>query len=377
MTDYVTLVSTFVNAVALVMAMVLGISLLTRSDHPDWMTKTLMGVMFSLAVAYTMSNPFALPTGGVYDMRTLLIGAAVGLLGPLVGMMAFVTGLIFRWGIGGESAIVGMASIVLTCVSGALWWYTVHDRPWAMWQKTLLLGVMISSTAFAILLTPQQFWIPLATGLMPYIFVSNIIGCFMLNFLIRGEVSFAEAVVVSRRHASTDHLTGLLNRRGFDDAYAWMARGKLEKNRGLSLLFFDIDFFKDIDDTHGHAVGDAMLRHIADTVRDNLRPLDIFARLGGDEFAAVLHDIDARTAKVIAQRCCASIAAGQFTHDGNLISVSASTGGVWMLDKIELDRFIDEADQALYVAKQQGRNQVLFKSGIGDSSTHQGLALTA
>jgi len=190
---------------------------------------------------------------------------------------------------------------------------------------------MISSTAFAILLTPQQFWMPLATGLMPYIFVSNIIGCFMLNYLIRGEVSFAEAVDVSRKHASTDHLTGLLNRRGFDHAYAWMTRGKLEKNHGLSILFFDIDFFKDINGTYGHAVGDAMLRHIADTVRENLRPLDIFARLGGDEFAVVLQNIDARTAKVIAQRCCISIAAGGFTHEGNRISVSASIGGVWAL----------------------------------------------
>ena len=136
MTDYVTFVSTFVNAVALVMAMVLGISLLTRTDHPDWMTKSPMGVMFSLAVAFTMSDPFALPSGGVYDMRTLLIGAAVGLLGPLVGTMAFVTGLIFRWGIGGESALVGMTGIVLTYVSGTLWWYMIHDRPWAVWKKT-------------------------------------------------------------------------------------------------------------------------------------------------------------------------------------------------------------------------------------------------
>lgn len=367
MGDLVKMITSFVDAVALIMALVLIVSLLHRADRLGWVNNILMGAMFSLAVMFTMSDPMSLPSGGVYDMRTLLIGTSVALLGPVVGFMAFVTGMVCRWCIGGDSAMVGMVGIVLTYGAGLIWWYAVRELPWAIWKKSVLLGIMISVNSFAILLTPQQFWMPLLISLVPYIFASNILGSLLLHKLIRGELSFQSNAKSFRKDASTDHLTGLLNRRGFDLAYPAMDSQK-NNERGWGLLCFDLDRFKQINDTYGHAVGDAVLQFVAEKVSGNLRPRDVFARLGGDEFAVVLSEIDAQEAELIAQRCRAVVADGGFQHHGETLPISMSVGGIWMLDQIEMDRFMDEADQALYAAKTSGRNKVVFKSGVGDAS---------
>lgn len=375
MGDLVKMITSFVDAVALIMALVLVVSLLHRVDRLGWINKAFMGIVFSLAVMFTMSDPMSLPSGGVYDMRTLLIGTSVALLGPIVGFMAFVTGMVCRWSIGGDSAMVGMVGIVLTYGAGLIWWYAVRELPWAIWKKSVLLGIMISANSFAILLTPQQFWMPLLISLVPYIFASNILGSLLLHKLIRGELSFQSNAKSFRKDASTDHLTGLLNRRGLDLAYPAMDSQK-HSDRGWGLLAFDLDRFKQINDTHGHAVGDAVLQFVAEKVSTNLRPQDVFARLGGDEFAVVLSQIDAQEAELIAQRCRAVVAEGGFKHRGEILPISMSVGGIWMLNQIEMDRFMDEADQALYAAKTSGRNKVVFKSGVGDASL-AGMAIPA
>lgn len=222
----------------------------------------------------------------------------------------------------------------------------------------------ISVQAVGIFVLPGALWGDLIIGLVPCLLSTNIIGAFLLFHLIHVEFSFVSAAAESRKDASTDHLTGLSNRHGLDLVYPEMA-STIENTSGWGLLCFDMDRIKHINDTYGHGVGDAVLRHVAERVTDNLRPHDVFARLGGDEFVVILNRIDRDEAERIANRCRAVVAGGGFIHQGEILPISTSIGGIWMFDHFEIARFLEEADKALYAAKTRGRDKVVFKVGLG------------
>ena len=126
--------------------------------------------------------------------------------------------------------------------------------------------------------------------------------------------------------ASTDHLTGIYNRRQFNKL---AAQELLRCERGqmhATLMLFDIDHFKQINDSYGHACGDAILIGFADRVRGELRSYDIFGRIGGEEFAVLLPEVNNKTAKDIAQRYLAKIAEVPFYYEGEFINVTTSIG---------------------------------------------------
>ena len=160
--------------------------------------------------------------------------------------------------------------------------------------------------------------------------------------------------------ASTDALTALPNRRFF------MARLQREFDNirhqeaapGV-LLMLDIDFFKKVNDTWGHAAGDQVLRHLAELLRQSLRLLDIAGRLGGEEFAVLLAGTDLHGGLQLAERLRASIAATPAQTDQGLITFTTSVG-VSVLDRTlsSIDAGLERADAALYHAKRHGRNQV-------------------
>ena len=139
-------------------------------------------------------------------------------------------------------------------------------------------------------------------------------------------------------------------------------------------MYFDVDNFKIINDTHGHGVGDDVLKFITDEVGRNLRPQDVFARLGGDEFAIILGRIDATEAHRIAERCRSVVSERAMSFKGGALDVTISIGAIWMLDHSEIDAVMDAADTALYAAKTSGRNRVVFKS---DAAVRPGVAHAA
>ena len=115
---------------------------------------------------------------------------------------------------------------------------------------------------------------------MSYVLVKNTLGSLLLTYLLRGKLSFLSEAEASKIEANTDHLTGLLNWRGLDMIYPKFADYD-GKNRGWALLCFDIDHFKQINDSYGHAVGDEVLKYVTEEVGSNLRPNDLLSRLGG------------------------------------------------------------------------------------------------
>jgi len=164
-----------------------------------------------------------------------------------------------------------------------------------------------------------------------------------------------------RRLASIDELTGVANRRWFTA----MASRELERcrrfNHQLALLMIDVDHFKRVNDTRGHAVGDDVLKAFTRVLEGNLRSVDLLGRLGGEEFAVVLPESDQKAAGHTAERLRAAVEALAFPfEDGTTLKITTSVGIAILASVGEtLDSLLARADTALYTAKREGRNRVV------------------
>jgi diguanylate cyclase (GGDEF)-like protein len=176
------------------------------------------------------------------------------------------------------------------------------------------------------------------------------------------EASAALARVYSLRdaeaRATTDALTGLPNRRYFDEYLGLLARRRRAEDR-VGVLMIDIDRFKKLNDTFGHAVGDHVLREVAQAIAHAVREDDVPARFGGEEFAVLLKNPSAEVAVEVAERVRRAVSGLDLRRMG-VPGVSVSVG-VAVADEpdMPLDVVIDEADQALYRAKRAGRDRVV------------------
>ncbi len=162
-------------------------------------------------------------------------------------------------------------------------------------------------------------------------------------------------------HAGTDYLTGVLNRRRFVELVDQEVIRAMQHREPLSLIMMDIDHFKAVNDNWGHHGGDLVLQKVAGLIRDTLRDVDIFGRMGGEEFAAVLVDIDGAQALDIAQRIRTAVEGATTTMPaGESVRVTLSLGVTELTNpEASLEGLIRRADQALYRAKQAGRNRVM------------------
>lgn len=161
-----------------------------------------------------------------------------------------------------------------------------------------------------------------------------------------------------RALADTDPLTGLLNRRAFQ-ASALLALGGSRASDKVGLLMIDIDHFKEINDSFGHAAGDAVLAEMGSVISALVRGEDKAARFGGEEFVVLSFDVNTGEIGALAERLRAGIAAARIRVEGREIKVTASVGVTLAcpLDR-DLDDVIERADMALYAAKRSGRNRV-------------------
>jgi diguanylate cyclase (GGDEF)-like protein len=159
--------------------------------------------------------------------------------------------------------------------------------------------------------------------------------------------------------AKTDSLTGLANRRSFDEELVLEWRRSDRIGGTLALILVDIDDFKKVNDTHGHQVGDAVLKHVGEVLGRRVRQLDFAARYGGEEFAVLLPETDVAGARTLAQRLRKDIVGARVAlPNGEGFGVTASFGVAEKNGFERAEDMIAAADQALYTAKNRGKNRV-------------------
>ncbi len=159
--------------------------------------------------------------------------------------------------------------------------------------------------------------------------------------------------------AAIDPLTGCYNRREFINQLKRNIAGAIRHKTNLSLFMFDLDHFKNINDTYGHPAGDKVLKEIASIVQKNMRTDDIFARYGGEEFIAILPETDKIKAMELADRLRNKIEKKIIPYQDNTIKITASFGVAQMEKYADMEKIIQDADTMLYKAKLNGRNIVM------------------
>ncbi len=174
-----------------------------------------------------------------------------------------------------------------------------------------------------------------------------------------------------QRLSMTDGLTGIANRRLFDESLdrEWRRCRRLKKP--LSIILFDVDFFKKYNDRYGHQTGDECLRLVAKEVsRTASRPGDMAARYGGEEFVLILAETDQEGARWVADRIRQNLSALRIPHDGSdykHVTISCGVVSVVPGEELSAEKLVKSADIALYIAKEQGRNRVEYLGyGEGD-----------
>jgi len=174
------------------------------------------------------------------------------------------------------------------------------------------------------------------------------------------QAKLADSEKILQALATTDFLTGLPNRREFIDRLAdEFDRTQRFGDQRSSVLMLDLDLFKQINDTHGHATGDAVLQHFAQLVRNTLRKIDMVGRVGGEEFAIILPGTDSAGAQTIAERLRETVASNPLVQDREPILLTVSIG-IATMDRPDAnaEETLLRSDAALYRAKRNGRNRV-------------------
>ena len=165
--------------------------------------------------------------------------------------------------------------------------------------------------------------------------------------------------------AVRDGLTGLYNRRAFNELLAQAVAREDRQGGRFGLLILDLDHFKKLNDTYGHPAGDAALKSAAEVLKHHLRKGDLAARYGGEEFVAILPGTDEAGAQHLAERVREAIEKNRLVFEGAKLGLTASFGlAMWPADGKEPESLLASADRALYAAKQAGRNRVTVASGL-------------
>ena len=244
--------------------------------------------------------------------------------------------------------------------------------PLALIGPFFFMGLRFRAALFCCVLTVVSYAIsaivfdlPLSVALRSDVFliagaVAYIVAAGYLERSFR--LSFLEGRLITQL-AQHDSLTGIKNRRVFDEHLAHVWQQAVDERRAIAILLIDIDYFKSYNDRYGHQAGDRTLRCVAQALQKFVRqPRDILARYGGEEFAVILYDADAGKAMSIADQMLAAVAVLNIEHCGSganpRVTISVGVAAVAPRPNRSSHGFLQLADQALYDAKLRGRNRV-------------------
>lgn len=292
-----------------------------------------------------MQFPATLAPGVIIDLRVVPFVFALLRYGPGAGVAVGVPIVLYRLGLGGAGAqtfVISMCSMVLvsSVVRRVISFETV-ERPQPMWVVGALITLV--PNGMGLLLLPngwalfQQAYLPLL-GLC-------LSGTIVLALIVGSRVRHLHGLNRWQSRALLDSLTGLPNRRQFDQDLVSLAQTD-------AVLLIDIDHFKLVNDTHGHAVGDLVLREVAQTLQGQLRTHDHAYRIGGEEFAVILRAVSEEHSRGVAERLRRTAEGRSMAGEHITVSVGVSVVGHRSAAEV-----MEQVDVALYRAKQRGRNR--------------------
>ncbi len=181
----------------------------------------------------------------------------------------------------------------------------------------------------------------------------------LLMRVIRHSIARQKQLISAQAQALTDELTGIANRRSFDMELQRRIAESQRSGIQFGAIMFDVDYFKKVNDVHGHEAGDEVLRGVAKILNELVRVTDLAARIGGEEFALIAPVVDVPELASIADRARQSIGGTQFDVPGASLQVTISAGVAMYTPDDDAQSVMRRADQALYQAKSQGRNRVV------------------
>lgn len=259
----------------------------------------------------------------------------------------------------GSNARIGLGAALVAAYTFVIAFELWRERRKSAFSRTA--AVVVPSLHAAIFLMPAAM-----QAFMPQRIAAEWLTVFALETMIYAVgTAFIMMLMVKERHvyvyrraATTDHLTGLPNRRAFlEDATALCAL-QARKREPVTLMMFDLDHFKSINDRFGHAIGDEALKVFAQVLGTGMRATDIMGRLGGEEFAAIVAGNMETTAK-IAERIRTGFEQAGFMMEGHVVGGTVSIGAVTATEPVlDIDALLNRADAALYEAKRSGRNRM-------------------
>lgn len=322
----------------------------------------LLGLVGALLLNYNITIP---GTNTMIDLRLLIlmIAESIG-----IGVTALIPGAIialYRLSFSGIniSSIAAITHIILALFT----FYLINKKiknPWRNWYTKLFFLILSSLLIYGFVLNQQDIK-HISKILSSFVVVLAFIGTleyFLLGYILRSNELFLRY----KKDSAKDFLTGLNNTRAFDKLINDTFRKTQENKEPLSCLMIDIDHFKKVNDTYGHATGDLVLAEFANILTKSSRPQDILGRVGGEEFCMLLIDCPPQQALNISLRIKKAVQEHRFPIGENqFIHIAVSIGIATYPSTIEkVDQLLLQADHALYDAKQSGRNRVCNNENV-------------
>ena len=234
-------------------------------------------------------------------------------------------------------------------------------------------GILYTLASIVIILSFNSF---VDLELSPVAINSGILGLLIgsfLSYLYTNKITNYENSLKKQNSslsilASTDYLTGIMNRRMFNDISEHYFLTAQKNNFNLTLLLLDLDHFKKVNDTYGHQAGDHLLKHFVETIEKILNKSDIFARIGGEEFAILLSQINDDNAYLLAEQIRKEVENLFITYEGQTIFVTTSIGiSENKSTDTAFENIFSRSDMALYQAKHEGRNRTCYSDLSNDT----------
>jgi diguanylate cyclase (GGDEF)-like protein len=250
-------------------------------------------------------------------------------------------------------------------------WSARGERLNSRWPAVIVItlhGVVFpSQVPLTMVLPGDRLAATLTNGWIATLAVESLLYSIAAAFILL-EMAKERTERVHKEAASIDPLTGVFNRRAVTEAAKQILARDVRPTKPMAIFMFDIDKFKSINDRFGHPVGDKVIRLLAATAKKTLRQTDVFGRLGGEEFAAFLGNTDEKGAIIVAERVRHAFQEAAEHVDGIAIGATVSIGVTFTSDyKSEVDGLLARADEALYEAKNSGRNRVVMRSEAGEA----------